>query len=69
LPIKRNDGGTDYVKLFISLYLNHLDWRECNVLKMCMMGNMIETGRIMGKMSKLSKKSKMSRINNDGYAK
>jgi hypothetical protein len=69
LPRKRNDGGTDYVKLFISLYLSHLDWRECNVLKMCMMGNMIETSRIMGKMSKLSKKSKMSRIINDGYAK
>ena len=32
---------------------------------MCIMGNMIETGRIMGKlskMSKLSKKSKMSKI-------
>ena len=70
MPRKRNDGGTDYVKLFISLYLSHLDWRECNVLKMCMMGNMIETCRVMGKLSKMSKlckKSKMSRIINDGY--
>jgi hypothetical protein len=45
---------------------------------MWMMGNMIETCRVMGKLSKMSKlckKSKMSkmrmmsRINNDGYAK